>query len=184
MEEISRNLGKQLKKIRHQRLLSLDDMAKLTDVSKGQLAQMEKGESNPTVSTMWKIATGLRISFSTLLQPPKEQFLKINSAEMPFVTENEGKYRVYSIIPYDPERGWELFKVEMDPGCSHRSDAHTDGVEETITAIKGQVVVEAGDMSETLNVGETLVFKGHQIHQYTNTADEMTILHFILQYKQ
>ncbi|MBK3494873.1 helix-turn-helix transcriptional regulator [Viridibacillus sp. YIM B01967] len=183
MEEISRNLGRQLKKIRQQRLLSFDDLAKLTDVSKGQLAQIEKGDSNPTVSTIWKIAAGLRISFSSLLQPPQGQYLKINSAKIPFVAENDGKYRVYSIIPYDPERGWELFKVEMDPGCSHSSEAHTEGVEETITAIKGQVIVEAGDMCETLDVGETLVFSGQQVHQYTNGADEVTVLHFILQYK-
>ncbi|UZN00142.1 helix-turn-helix transcriptional regulator [Lysinibacillus sp. MHQ-1] len=39
---MSRNLAFQLKKIRQQRHLSLDDVAKATGVSKAQLAQIEK----------------------------------------------------------------------------------------------------------------------------------------------
>ncbi|MGE7664241.1 helix-turn-helix domain-containing protein [Ureibacillus composti] len=183
MENMSRNIGYQLKKIRSKRSLSLDDVAKATNVSKAQLAQIEKGEANPTVSTIWKIAAGLRISFSSLLQPPKEQFKKYDSNSTTYVAENDGKYRVYSIIPYDPERGWEFYKVEMDAGVVHKSDAHTEGVEETITVIKGQVIIRSGEMEEHLKEGETLVFSGHLLHQYENPTNDLTILHLILQYK-
>ncbi|MEK4228469.1 helix-turn-helix domain-containing protein [Solibacillus sp. FSL H8-0538] len=183
MEQMSRNLGFQLKKIRQQRSLSLDDVAKATAVSKAQLAQIEKGESNPTVSTIWKIAAGLRISFSSLLQPPHEQFQKYDGNRADFVAEDNGKYRVYSIIPYDPERGWELYKVEMDAGAVHKSEAHTEGVEETITVIEGQAIIEAGEMKELLIQGETLVFSGHQTHQYENPTNTRTVLHLILQYR-
>lgn len=183
MEQMSRNLAFQLKKIRQQRRMSLDEVAKLTRVSKAQLAQIEKGESNPTVSTIWKIAAGLRISFSSLLQPPTAHFMKFSSKDAPHVDEDEGRYRVYSIIPYDPERGWELYKIEMEPGAKSRSEAHTEGVEETITVIQGQVVIAAGDMHEQLDEGDTLVFSGHQEHEYQNTSDKVTVLHLILQYK-
>ncbi|MEO4054230.1 XRE family transcriptional regulator [Solibacillus sp. CAU 1738] len=183
MEEMSRNIGFQLKKIRQQRQASLDDIAKATGVSKAQLAQIEKGESNPTVSTIWKIASGLRISFSSLLQPPKEQFQKYNSNLADFVAEDEGKYRVYSIIPYDPERGWEFYKIEMEPGVIHRSEPHTDGVEETVTVIQGQAIIQSGSMKETLVAGETLVFSGQQAHQYENPTEQLTTLHLIIQYR-
>ncbi|KOS66704.1 transcriptional regulator [Lysinibacillus contaminans] len=183
MEQMSRNLAFQLKKIRQQRSFSLDDMAKLTSVSKAQLAQIEKGESNPTVSTIWKIAAGLRISFSSLLQPPTAHFMKFSSKDAPHVDEDEGRYRVYSIIPYDPERGWEFYKIEMEPGSWSKSDAHTEGVEETVTVIQGQALISAGDMHELLVEGDTLVFSGHQDHEYKNTSESLTILHLILQYK-
>lgn len=183
MEKMSRNIGYQLKKIRVQRSLSLDDVAKATNVSKAQLAQIEKGESNPTVSTIWKIASGMRISFSSLLQPPREQFQKFDEKTSTVVSEENGKYRVYSIIPYDPERGWEFYKIEMDPGIIHRSEAHSDGVEETVTVINGQVLVEAGGMKEHLIKGETLVFSASQEHQYVNPTNEMTTLHLIIQYR-
>ena len=56
--------------------------------------------------------------------------MKFSSKDAPHVDEDEGRYRVYSIIPYDPERGWELYKIEMEPGAKSRSEAHTEGVEE------------------------------------------------------
>ncbi|WP_245827527.1 helix-turn-helix domain-containing protein [Paenisporosarcina indica] len=84
MDGIRRNLGMQLKKVRHQRGMSLDEIAKLTDVSKALLFQIEKGESNPTVSTIWKIADGLKISFSSLLQPPKSSTKKLKHQRLLF----------------------------------------------------------------------------------------------------
>lgn len=183
MEQMSKNIGFQLKKIRQQRSLSLDDVAKATNVSKAQLAQIEKGDSNPTVSTIWKIASGMRISFSSLLQPPKEQFQKYNNKTSPLVSEENGGYRVFSIIPYVPERGWELYKIEMDPGVIHRSEAHPEGVEETLTVLKGQALIEADGMTESLEEGDTLVFSGHQEHAYRNPTNAVTIFHLIIQYR-
>ncbi|PUB17873.1 helix-turn-helix domain-containing protein [Paenisporosarcina sp. OV554] len=183
MEQMRRNLGVQLKKIRYQRGMSLDDMAKLTDVSKAQLAQMEKGESNPTVSTIWKIADGLKISFSSLLQPPKSTVKKISSSEIPFVTEDEGRYRVFSIIPYSPERGWELYRIELDRHCSYESVAHMDGVEESLTVVTGElkIILEAEEIQ--LESGDTLVFSGNQTHHYINTSETTSIIHLIITYQ-
>lgn len=180
---MSRNIGLQLKKIRKERSLSLDEVAKATDVSKAQLAQIEKGEANPTVSTIWKIAAGLKISFSSLLQPPKIHFQKYSVDSSTYVSEENGKYRVYSIIPYDPERGWEFYKIEMDPGVIHKSEAHTEGVEETITVIEGQAVIQCGEMKEQLMEGETLVFSANQPHQYENPTNSVTVLYLIIQYR-
>lgn len=183
MEQMSRNIGYQLKKIRQQRSLSLDDVAKATNVSKAQLAQIEKGEANPTVSTIWKIAAGLHISFSSLLQPPEDQFIKIVGENRTFVSEEDGNYRVYSIVPYNPKRGWELYKVEMAPNIIHESEAHSDGVEETITVIKGELIVTCGEMEEHLVEGDTLIFSAHQPHKYTNPTNELTAFHLIIQYR-
>ncbi len=55
------NIGKQLKKIRQGRELSLDEAAVLTEVSKPMLGQIERGQSSPTITTLWKIATGLKV---------------------------------------------------------------------------------------------------------------------------
>ena len=61
-------IGKVLKKIRRERALTLDNTAELTGVSKTMLGQIERGVSVPTISVLWKIAKGLQLSFSTLLQ--------------------------------------------------------------------------------------------------------------------
>lgn len=183
MEQMKRNLGQQLKMIRQQRGMSLDDIAKLTDVSKAQLAQMEKGESNPTVSTIWKIADGLKISFSSLLQPPRLNAKKISPTDIPFLTEDEGRYRVFSIIPYDPKRGWEFYRIEMDPLCSYESAPHLKGVEESLTIVDGQLKIILESEQVDLLKGDTLVFSGNQTHRYVNNSEETTVIHLIIHYQ-
>ena len=60
-------VGKNLRKIRNDLGLSLDETSKLTGVSKTMLGQIERGESSPTISTLWKISSGLKISFTSIL---------------------------------------------------------------------------------------------------------------------
>ncbi|MDF2663062.1 MAG: family transcriptional regulator, partial [Paenibacillus sp.] len=50
MDHIPIKVGKNLKSIRKSRDLSLDKLAELTGVSKAMLAQVERGDSNPTIS--------------------------------------------------------------------------------------------------------------------------------------
>ncbi len=63
----SKSIAKHLKSVRKARGLSLDKTATLTGVSKAMLGQIERGESSPTIATLWKIATGLECSFSSFL---------------------------------------------------------------------------------------------------------------------
>ncbi|AVB76262.1 HTH-type transcriptional regulator SinR [Methanococcus maripaludis] len=67
MENPSHVISKNLKKIRNENGLSLDAVSKLTGVSKGMLGQIEREEVNPTITTILKIANGLKISFTSLL---------------------------------------------------------------------------------------------------------------------
>ena len=58
MENFNIVFAKNLKRIREDRKLSLDKVADLTGVSKSMLGQIERGDSNPTITTVWKIANG------------------------------------------------------------------------------------------------------------------------------
>lgn len=58
MDAMSSRISENLRQIRKEKKLSLDSMAEQTGVSKSMLGQIERGESSPTVATLWKIATG------------------------------------------------------------------------------------------------------------------------------
>ena len=89
MEQMSRNLAFQLKKIRQQRHLSLDDVAKATGVSKAQLAQIEKERLIRLFQQFGKLQAGMRMSFSSLLQPPTAHYMRYSSKDVPHVDEDE-----------------------------------------------------------------------------------------------
>ena len=65
----SAHIAKVLRSRRAERGWSLDRAAQETGVSKAMLGQIERGESSPTVATLWKIATGFSASLSSFLEP-------------------------------------------------------------------------------------------------------------------
>ena len=52
MTQLDKNIAFNLKRIRKSKNMSLDMLAERTGVSKSMLGQIERGESNPTVSTL------------------------------------------------------------------------------------------------------------------------------------
>lgn len=57
-----------LNKLRTERSLTLGQLAKLSGISKAILSDIEKGGSNPTINTIWKIANGLNVPYTRLME--------------------------------------------------------------------------------------------------------------------
>ncbi|MED4751974.1 helix-turn-helix transcriptional regulator [Brevibacillus choshinensis] len=89
MDSIHIRIGHNLQRIRKQRGFSLDKVAIKTKVSKGMLHQIERGDVQPTVTTVWKIATGLNISFSSLLKDEDAAVSVVTRKELPDITEDD-----------------------------------------------------------------------------------------------
>lgn len=107
-------IGKRLKEIRASRDLSLDDAAKLTEVSKPMLGQIERGQSVPTITTLWKISTGLKVPLSSFLEQQQTEYSVIAIGEKELISEDSGRMRAYALFPYDPIRNVEIFYIELD----------------------------------------------------------------------
>ena len=60
------------------------------------LGQIERGESSPTVATVWKISNGLKVSFTSLFSAPQSDTIVVRRADIGPLIEEDGKYRVYS----------------------------------------------------------------------------------------
>ncbi|WP_245827528.1 cupin domain-containing protein [Paenisporosarcina indica] len=56
-------------------------------------------------------------------------------------------------------------------------------MEETLTLVEGQVNIILETEEVTLEIGETLVFSGNQLHRYENACEKMSVLHLIIHYQ-
>ncbi|MFQ3860388.1 helix-turn-helix transcriptional regulator [Staphylococcus shinii] len=83
MKEINDIIAENLKLFRKQNGYSLEYLSVLTEVSKTMLGQIERKESIPSITTLWKIANGLKVSFAELTQD-NEEFVK----KLQFMTYN------------------------------------------------------------------------------------------------
>ena len=66
MDSMNMIVAKNIKRLREENKLSMDELAKLSGVSKSMLAQIERGDGNPTISTLWKISNGMKVPFDAL----------------------------------------------------------------------------------------------------------------------
>jgi transcriptional regulator with XRE-family HTH domain len=61
------SLGKSVRKRRKEKKLSQDDLAYQAEIPLNQIGRIERGEINPSLSTLNSIAKALRINLSQLL---------------------------------------------------------------------------------------------------------------------
>lgn len=68
MQNESTKLGLNLKKIRTKKAISQGDIARELGVSRGFVSTIENGKTNPTLSTIAKLAKALNVSTNELLK--------------------------------------------------------------------------------------------------------------------
>ena len=182
MREPASMIGERLREIRTDLNISLDDAAKLTGVSKPMLGQIERGRSVPTVTTLWKIATGLKTPLSSFLQERQSEYTSISFlAEAP-ITEDDGRMRAYTIFPYDPLRSMELFYIEFDPGCRHASERHSEGVHEYLIVLSGKLQLVINGETVVLQKNEAVRFRADIPHAYNNPFSDLCTVYNIIFY--
>ncbi|MED4731926.1 XRE family transcriptional regulator [Aneurinibacillus migulanus] len=184
MDAIHVRVGNNLEKIRKKRGLSLDKVSELTGVSKGMLYQIERGDSQPTITTVWKIATGLNLSFSSLIRTEETAVSIVSRAEIPHVTEDNENCKVYLLFPFDPQTRFEIYSIVLHPNGSYLSSPHNEGVYEYITVVSGVFTLKIRDEIFNLPTGDAIRFAGNAPHMYINETDEDVVLQVVMYYTE
>lgn len=184
MNSLAQRIATRLKSLRQLRGWSLDVTSHHTGVSKAMLGQIERGESSPTIATLWKIATGFNCSFSLFLddEPQQEQPLTYKSCLPMAMPATNNNMLVTPLFPYDQELGFELFVIELLPGYEHNSLPHASKVVEHVIPIQGTLEVYVIDRWYTLAPHKGLRFQADQPHGYRNCSREKVIFHNIIHY--
>lgn len=181
-EAINQVVSENCKRLREQKELTLDSAAKLTGVSRSMLAQIEKGCANPTISVLWKIANGYKVSFSSLMEGHQDSPSVLRaSATEPFC-EDEGRYLNYPAFPFDERTSFETYRIVIAPGGSLEAEGHMPGTEEYITVFGGAVEIEAAGECYRLEDGDSIRFRADTAHAYHNVGDETANLSMLIYY--
>lgn len=170
--EISERIGVRLKALREQRHLSLDQLAQLTGVSKPMLGQIERAQSNPTVSTLWRIADGLGVSFTTFVEEEDQKIHIVRKTEIQPLKESDGRFEVWPVFPMNQGRSLEIYTVTLFPGCNYSSNGHPKGVIEYLWCTKGSCLLTTAQKDYLLHESEGLAFKADETHCYENRSEE------------
>ncbi len=171
-----------LRLLRETRGLSLEQVAEVTGVSKSMLRQIEVGRSSPTIATIWKIANGLKVSFTALITRPEVTAeVRAFDGAAPLTAEAE-HYRLYPLIPFDPQRAFETYYFEIDPGTRFRGEPHEGRVTEYVFLLQGALRVTVGGRAYDLQGRHFVQFPAQEPHEYACAGAETAAAILMLSY--
>ncbi|MDO6762895.1 helix-turn-helix domain-containing protein [Agarivorans sp. 1_MG-2023] len=184
MHALNQYLAQALKTQRQQKKWSLDTAAKQTGVSKAMLGQIERGESSPTIATLWKIAGGFSTSLSTFLEPSisEQSSLQIRTADQLRQQPASDNMLVATLFPYEEKYGFEMYELTLLTGYQRVSEPHEPGVSEHIIVISGEMEVLVNRQWLSLQKGQALRFAADQEHGYRNLHPQTAVFHDIIHY--
>lgn len=183
MDKKRLGIGAVIRRERQVQGISLDEASRRTGVSKAMLGQIERDESSPTLSTVWKISSGLRIPLSTLLTPSAEvEYHVTKFSDLNFIEENNGGIRVYTIFPFNPVAAFDYLYILQEPNNYYQSTTHLNAKEEYVVVTSGVLTMHIRDKTYVLGVGDSISFAGDETHAYENTGTETAIYQSIVRY--
>lgn len=177
-------IGRNVRKERHERKLSLDELSLASGVSKATLSQIEAGKVNPTVATLWKIAQSIHVDLHALVMGESEKIREFSVSrgnDLPLLASAPGvEIRVLSPISFAEDT--ELYLLNMTPGAVLESEAHAPGCMEILAVAAGSFKVTAGKRSTILEAGDVLTYQCDVPHRIENAADGMSQLYMTVKF--
>ncbi len=171
-DSIVSKVAEMLRAVRKQQQLTLDDLAQRSGVSRSMLSQIERGESNPTLATLWNLTQALGVDFAGLLGkdgPIREasgQVERQAAGRTPTIDSQGERCRLRILSPPALAGSVEWYDLELETGGALVSDAHAPGCQEHLTVLEGRIAVQSGLREEEGQAGDTLRYRadvGHRI---------------------
>jgi XRE family transcriptional regulator, regulator of sulfur utilization len=156
-DAILTQLPARLKSARTGQGLSLDAVAKLSGVSRSMVSQIERGESSPTIATLWNLTRALQVDFAGLLDNTQSpaQIEVLRTAEVPTIHNLGSGCHIRILSPPEEAGKHEVYELLIDDGGVLDSQPHTRGAREHLTVIQGTAGVQSGDAESIIHIGDT-----------------------------
>jgi transcriptional regulator with XRE-family HTH domain len=156
-DEILNRLPARLKQARLSQGLSLEAVSNLSGVSRSMVSQIERGESSPTIATLWNLTRALQVDFAGLLEEdsgaPGIELLRAGTAPS---IDNVGQgCRIRILSPPEEAGRAEVYELVFEGGGALRSAPHRRGAREQLTVTEGVLAVESAGVDVRLEVGDT-----------------------------
>lgn len=169
--ELARRVAENLRRLRKERALSLDQLAAASGVSRAALSQVEGSKTNPTLAVLWKIAVGLGVPFQALLGVEDVGKAKVlRAGDVTPLRSADGRMESRLLSPGGAVPGLEVYELRFLPRGLLRSEPHGTGTTETLVVLTGAMRLTVGDEQHDLAPGDTIYFQADVPHTYENRS--------------
>ncbi|MBC2866106.1 helix-turn-helix transcriptional regulator [Streptomyces mexicanus] len=172
-EAALRTLARNVRAARTRAGLSLDELGRRAQVSKGALVALEKAQGNPNFATLVRLADTLGVSVSALLEGRTEGRVRVVDTDSltPLWTGPQGGEARLMLTTSGPAPV-EVWRWKLEPGEEYPSHPHQAGVVETLSVTAGRMTLIVDGVEHAVEAGQTATFDGDAPHTYRGAGTE------------
>jgi transcriptional regulator with XRE-family HTH domain len=165
--------------MRDRQNLSLRALAERCGLSINSISQIERGENSPTVSSLHRLATALRVPITDFFQEEDRQLAVFVKRDLTLRSQSDG-ITIESLGIGLFNQQLEPFRMTIGPGAGNINDPISHAGEEFIHCLEGEIEYWVGDRVFRLEQGDSLLFDATQQHAYWNPLKTPSIIMLIL----
>src|SRR5882762_4938115 len=153
--------------------ITLSALAEQAGVAKSTVSLIERGQGNPSIDTVWALASALGVPFTSLFhdEPPADDVSVVREDDGSVIAvEQAGLETDGLVVRHMLTRTGgaliEIYTLVLDEGAVRHAEGHVSGLFEHITVAAGSVEISTDSFSEVLNRGDLISFRADRAHSY------------------
>ncbi|MDT8418989.1 MAG: cupin domain-containing protein [Desulfuromonadales bacterium] len=174
-------IGQQIRQLRQERRMTLQDLSSTTDLSKPLLSQIENEQVIPPLATLLRIAKALNTPLHTFFQDEDstQKCLVVRAGEQnpasrrPKLEGPPQPYRYRSLAYGKKHKHMEPFLMEFEPHQTEQVSQVQHAGEEFLYLLEGTVELCYADDVYVLNPGDSAYWDSNELHSLKAVGDEM-----------
>lgn len=181
--ELNRAVGENIKRIRKGKKLSMERLAAESGVSRSMLGQIERGEANPSVAILGKLAGTLKVPAEVLLENDDFETLTLyREVETKPIRLDGGKAVWRCNFSYDEKTRLESYFLDLYISAQYAPELSVPGCICYVTVMSGMVTLTAEGQEFRLIERDAIRFAADQPYSFLNMTNATARLMLVYQY--
>jgi transcriptional regulator with XRE-family HTH domain len=176
-------VGGNMRDLRTQRGLTLDQLAVQTGLSRTVLGQIELGKTSPAVGVVWKIARAFGVPFSRLLATKEHVETRVLRGKEPNrLISHDGRFSSRALFPLAEKPPAEFYELFLAGHSREDAQPHQAGTRENLIVTTGRLELHVASACYELARGDAIVFTADVPHSYVNPGSEDCWIYLVMTY--
>jgi transcriptional regulator with XRE-family HTH domain len=168
------SLGSRLRALRAEQGMTLAQLGQMVGLSPSYLSQIEREKANPSLVTLSSIAETLGVELRSFFELSRPVWQVVRRGDGERFSDDQSK-AVFQVLSSPAVRGKiEPCRVTCHPGM--RTDRGSHAGEELVFVLEGQLEVEVGEETFTLNTGDSIHYQAGQPHCWRNPGTRKSVV--------
>jgi transcriptional regulator with XRE-family HTH domain len=162
-------IGKKIKRLRQEKLLTQEELADRCELSKGFISQLERDLTSPSIATLVNILESLGTNLKEFFDEDEDEKIVFSNDDFFEFEDNDLKYRIDWIVPNAQKNAMEPILITLNKEGAYKLESAHEG-EEFGYVLKGNIYVHLGDKKYKAKKGESFYYKAKKDHYISNVG--------------